>query len=169
MKRLSVVVLVVSPLASAAIAALPLLAMRPFAAQTETGLALAYWGRTVGPGLTVVLLGLGLLAAVRLWPVIRPRPGRRLRGSLATGSIALALLVLGGAAFLSRGNPLEQRFLPLPDPGFVHADQAEHLADRDLVLGVVVDGAARAYPVRLLAFHHLVNDVVSGQPLVATY
>jgi hypothetical protein len=26
-----------------------------------------------------------------------------------------------------------------------------------------------AYPVRLMAYHHLVQDVVGGTPLVATY
>jgi hypothetical protein len=28
---------------------------------------------------------------------------------------------------------------------------------------------ARAYPVRALAYHHVVNDIVAGEPIVATY
>lgn len=37
------------------------------------------------------------------------------------------------------------------------------------VLGVVVDGDARAYPLRMLSQHEVVNDEVGGTPLAVTY
>jgi hypothetical protein len=45
----------------------------------------------------------------------------------------------------------------------------EFLVDAEVVMGIDVNGTALAYPVRQLAYHHLVNDVVGGTPLVATY
>ena len=39
----------------------------------------------------------------------------------------------------------------------------------DLVIGVAVEGDARAYPVRLLSSHEIVNDVVGGRPIVITW
>jgi hypothetical protein len=32
-----------------------------------------------------------------------------------------------------------------------------------------VKGARRAYPIREMAYHHLVNDAPAGEPIVATY
>ena len=40
---------------------------------------------------------------------------------------------------------------------------------QDVVLAVSLKGDAAAYPVRQLAYHHLVQDVVGGLPLVVTY
>ena len=39
----------------------------------------------------------------------------------------------------------------------------------DLVLGVQIGDQARAYPVRAMGYHHLVNDLIAGEPIVATY
>jgi len=38
-----------------------------------------------------------------------------------------------------------------------------------LVIGVVVNGDARAYPIRFLGFHHQVQDSIGGQPVMITY
>src|SRR5919197_6246071 len=43
------------------------------------------------------------------------------------------------------------------------------LRPTDFVIGVDIDGDARAYPVKLLAFHEVVNDVVGGRPIVVTW
>jgi hypothetical protein len=42
------------------------------------------------------------------------------------------------------------------------------LTDRDTVIGVVREGEARAYPIRVLSGHEIVNDTFHG-PLVVTY
>ncbi len=41
--------------------------------------------------------------------------------------------------------------------------------DGDMVLGVVVNGDAAAWPVNQLAYHHVVNTEVGGVPIAATY
>ncbi|MDX8404904.1 MAG: DUF3179 domain-containing protein [Mariprofundus sp.] len=43
------------------------------------------------------------------------------------------------------------------------------LDDQDQVLGVVIDGMARAYPIRILNWHEIVNDQIARQSLVVTY
>jgi hypothetical protein len=45
----------------------------------------------------------------------------------------------------------------------------EWLQPRDPVLVVDLDGDTRAYPLAILTFHEIVNDVVAGEPLVVTY
>jgi hypothetical protein len=43
------------------------------------------------------------------------------------------------------------------------------VGDSDVVLAVNLNGEAAAYPIRLMAYHHVVQDTVGGTPIVATY
>ena len=43
------------------------------------------------------------------------------------------------------------------------------LRPTDFVIGVAIDGDAHAYPVKLLALHEVVNDVVGGRPILVTW
>lgn len=54
------------------------------------------------------------------------------------------------------------------DPVFVTADQAE-MPDSAWVLGVYLDGEARAYDLNLLNHHEVVNDVVGGRPVAPVW
>jgi hypothetical protein len=38
-----------------------------------------------------------------------------------------------------------------------------------LVLGIVNNGEAKAYPIRFLGFHHQVQDTIGGKPMIITY
>ena len=60
-------------------------------------------------------------------------------------------------------------FVPLDNPAFLAADETEYFGDEELVLGVEFAGEVRAYPVRMLRYHHVVNDTVGGEPLLVTY
>ncbi len=46
----------------------------------------------------------------------------------------------------------------LTEPAFIDAEAAHYLVDSDRVLGLVVDGEARAYPHNILWWHEVVND-----------
>src|SRR3954471_14760102 len=54
-------------------------------------------------------------------------------------------------------------FRGLDDPKMVGASRDGFLEDEEHVLGLTVNGESRAYPVRFLAWHHVVNDKV-GKP-----
>ena len=54
-----------------------------------------------------------------------------------------------------------QDFIPVLDnPTVIAADDASYLDDGDAVFGVEIDGAARAYPKRILGHHEMVRDIV---------
>ena len=58
----------------------------------------------------------------------------------------------------------------IEDPRFVDIAIADETYDPDeLVLGVEIDGDARAYSVPLLSRHEIVNDVVGGKPIAVTW
>lgn len=46
---------------------------------------------------------------------------------------------------------------------------SEEWTDEEAVVGIAIDGDARAYPVRLLSLHEVVNDVVAGRALAITW
>lgn len=58
---------------------------------------------------------------------------------------------------------------PLEDPPHVPASDAGFLTDRELVFGVSAGGAHRAYPLRFLSWHEMVNDVIGGEPITLSY
>ncbi len=51
-------------------------------------------------------------------------------------------------------------FVSLDSPRMVGALQADFLSDAEYVLGISENGESRAYPMRFLAFHHVVNDEI---------
>jgi hypothetical protein len=51
----------------------------------------------------------------------------------------------------------------------VSADDAAFLKDKDRVLGIELNGVARAYPIRILNYHEIVNDAFGGHAVVVTY
>jgi hypothetical protein len=55
---------------------------------------------------------------------------------------------------------------PLDDPQAVPLDEAVDLFPDDAVLGVAVDAEARAYPLRVLARHEVINDTLGGRRIV---
>lgn len=59
----------------------------------------------------------------------------------------------------------------IDDPQFVPAAEAARLglADREPVIGFEAGGDARAYPLRILMWHEIVNDTVGGIPVAVTY
>ena len=56
------------------------------------------------------------------------------------------------------------------NPDFITADEAERWMDADeQVLGLSINGDNRAYSVRMLSRHEIVNDVVGGVPVAVTW
>ncbi|MDQ6969886.1 MAG: DUF3179 domain-containing protein [Mariprofundus sp.] len=68
------------------------------------------------------------------------------------------------------GGPPKDGIPALNHPKMESSDAADRwLADSDLVLGVVADGQARAYPIRILNWHEIVNDKIGNHAFVVTY
>ena len=58
----------------------------------------------------------------------------------------------------------------IDDPTFYDVLGADLEYDpAEMVLGVDLNGEARAYPIGLLAQHEIVNDTVGGHPIAVTY
>ena len=57
----------------------------------------------------------------------------------------------------------------LDNPDLIEAAKAHYLKPGDLVFGVSINGDARAYPLRIMGWHEMFNDVIGGVPLALAY
>ena len=55
------------------------------------------------------------------------------------------------------GGPAKDGIPALTEPDFIAANQAEFLRDDELVVGITIDGQHKAYPIKVLNFHEIVN------------
>ena len=69
---------------------------------------------------------------------------------------------------IERGGPPKDGIPAIDEPKFVAATQAG-LADADRVLGLVLGGVARAYPMRILNWHEVVNDRFGQRAVTVTF
>lgn len=69
------------------------------------------------------------------------------------------------------GGPGKDGIPSIDNPIFVNANSpdANYLEDDDLIVGILVNGIARAYPHEVLDWHEIVNDDISGLPITINY
>jgi hypothetical protein len=71
---------------------------------------------------------------------------------------------------LQAGGPPKDGIPAIDDPGFVSVAAAESwLAPQEPVIALVLEGRTRAYPLQILTWHEIVNDVVGGVPVAVTF
>ena len=67
------------------------------------------------------------------------------------------------------GGPPKDGIPALVDPAIVSPANARGLHPQDQVLGVHLEGLSKAYPIRILNWHELVNDQIGGRPILVTW
>ena len=67
------------------------------------------------------------------------------------------------------GGPPKDGIRSIDDPNFIAVSDNKELEDSEPVIGFVINGDARAYPLGVLTQHEIVNDVVGGVPVAITY
>jgi hypothetical protein len=131
--------------------AYPMYVIRPFRAQGPTELAVALAVRNWGSYVAIVAAIIAVLVGFRkrVLPVI-------------------AALLTVAFAVMANINVFEIMFHRIESPEIARASEAKLDSD-DMVLAIGAGGESRAYPVRMLAYHHIVNDRLGDLPVVSTY
>jgi Protein of unknown function (DUF3179) len=152
--------LIFSLVASLACLAYPLYVIRPFRHQGPRELAAALQVIQIRSLVEGICVALALAGLALFWQMERRR---RQRIWAATGTLFVCVF-----AVLAHVNVYEFMFHPDAHPLFAAVQQVKIDPD-DKVLAVNLSGSARAYPIRTIAYHHIINDVVGGVAIVTTY
>jgi hypothetical protein len=149
-----------------AVVGIPVWLIQPFAPQTPAAVEWSWRLRQVAPRLTIAAVLIVLAAAMVLWA----QPARVRWQAVGRRIGALALVaVAAGAAWFAQQNHFEWMFRPFPDPRFVAAAEATDVPPEAPVIGIAAPGAALAFPITRIGYHHLVNATLGDVPIVATY
>lgn len=149
----------VSALAAIGMFFVPAFIIRPFTHQSPAGLALAMALRQRAPWATLIAALVCLVFALMLWGAA---------GRWRKALLALAMVLVAFSAVMSRLNYFEWMFHPIESQQFESAS-ASKLANSEMILALRFGSDARAYPIREMAYHHILNDVVAGVPIAVTY
>lgn len=139
--------------------AIPLYVIRPFVPQDPHALAFALGLRPVAPWIALFCIIILVLLAASTW--------NRTRRAVHAG-FAVAVMIAGISLVAAHVDIFERMFHPYPVPSFAPASQAA-IDPGDMLLAVNLNGQSRAYPIRYLGYHHIINDIVGGQPIAITY
>lgn len=121
--------------------------------------------------LTLIGTGIGLVLAQTVAPPEAPlqtKFGINSKETVLTTSEGLryivdpSLLVASGA---------DKDGIPSIDmPSYVSVEEADQwISDNELVLVLSYKGVTRVYPLQILVWHEIVNDIVAGDPILITY
>lgn len=67
------------------------------------------------------------------------------------------------------GGVVQDGIPPLRNPEMISSEAATYLDDNNIVFGIEINGDARAYPKRILAWHELFTDTVGGVDIAGVY
>lgn len=115
-----------------------------------------YQWRWVARGAVAVLAIAGLLGL----------RGASRRGRITAG--VAAALALAATWVINMEMQADRMFLP-PRTLVMATPEANRVALERLVVGVEVNGDARAYPMKYIGYHHQVPDTVGGEPVLVSY
>lgn len=103
------------------------------------------------------------VASVSLAMADTPREWKREwpRTDFTRATVDLAEIVSGG--------PPKDGIPSIDAPQFVSVRKVKALAPNEPVLSLALGNEARAYPLRVMIWHEIVNDVVAGVPVTVTY
>ena len=92
-----------------------------------------------------------------IYAAIDPRMARFIRPAKEFSRIDLAEVVWGGVR--TDGIP------DLRSPSTLTPAEADYMEPDDRVFGVHINGESKAYPLRIVNAHEMVNDTVGGEPI----
>lgn len=66
-------------------------------------------------------------------------------------------------------GPKRDQIPPIHNPKYIAAADDTELGPLEPVIGVIINGDAKAFPLRILLWHEIVNDTIGGMPVLVSY
>jgi hypothetical protein len=128
--------------------------------QRMNSIGIAYW---LGSNQTIIRIIGGLLIAYPMW--------NTLKQGTKSNKILLSLLLVayGVVAYLFNFKMEADKMFYQPKLVQMVSIDSNCVDDEKLVIGVAINGEARAYPIQQIGYHHQVRDTVGETHLMVTY
>jgi hypothetical protein len=137
----------------------PAFIIRPFRYQAPRALLWAIAIRQRAPIISLLCAIVSFLRIAMLW---------RSSNKWIKAVLSLVAIAVTFSAVMSRLNYFEWMFHPVDSAKF-EAESSSKLGTDEMILAVRYGADARAYPIREMAYHHVLKDVVGGVPIAVTY
>jgi Protein of unknown function (DUF3179) len=160
-KLLTWFLLIIVAITAFAVVAIPVYLIQPFAPQTAHGIETSYFLKSWSPVFTIVSAIIALFLSIVIW-----RNSKRWFTNIA---LILPLVLIGFSVWFAQQNHFLWMFNPLANSSYAPVSESNFIKDDEMVLAVKINNEAVAYPILQMAYHHVVADVVGGQPITATY
>jgi len=100
-------------------------------------------------------------AKAEIYQHIDPQFKSYFEGQQETAEVSLDEIVWGGVTHNSIPS--------LRRPKMIPASEADYLGNKDVIFGIVIDGEAKAYPKRILAWHEFFIDKIGERNIAGVY
>jgi thiol:disulfide interchange protein len=141
--------------------AIPVWLIKPFSPQTTRDIATSFALKSWSPFVTTMAALLSIVIAIWLW--------RRSKNWWSKTVLFVPLFIVMICVWFARQNHFEWMFNPLTNSSYATMSDANFVDEKDMLITVELNGEAAAYPIRQMAYHHVVEDVVGGVPVAVTY
>ncbi|MEO6315824.1 MAG: DUF3179 domain-containing (seleno)protein [Chitinophagaceae bacterium] len=127
--------------------------------QTSETIGFAYW---LGRNITWIRM---LLLAAIAWPLMQTFRRDTLWKRVLLAVVLTVYAVI--AYFVNFRFEADKMFYQPKHKNFAAGNQAG--ADTILVIGVAINGEAKAFPIQIIGYHHQVRDTIGNTPAIITY
>ena len=123
----------------------------------------------------VALVGLALFLSEDSQPYVAITPTSSSVSIPEMGVSELEIMETDGVKHLipldkiKGGGPPKDGIPSIDNPVFATVSDSQFMSDSDTVIGLEINGQAKAYPLFILVWHEIVNDKVGGLPVSVTY
>ena len=100
-----------------------------------------------------------------------PKPARRRSGAppVPMGALIVSVLILAGVIYMANFEMAADTMFYQPSVLTLKNAAENKVGKERLVIGVEINGQARAYPIQYIGYHHQVRDTLGGKPIIVTY
>jgi len=84
-------------------------------------------------------------------------------------TLSIPLILLAAVIYMANFRMAADAMFKQPDSIVLATAKTNKVDSNRLVIGVVNNGVAKAYPIRFLGYHHFVYDSIAGKDILVTY
>ncbi len=120
--------------------------------------------------LILSLLLVSLIGCTKPAPVTAPEPARAPEDEFKVKTTPGGVKYIVDPKKIIGGGPPKDGIPSIDNPQFVSLDEADQwIEDNELVLAIIYKGVTRVYPLQIMVWHEIVNDIIAGDPILITY